>query len=60
MRQRRKGKEWIIMELFCNIIKWVIIQRTFGHGPNVVYVRWSEGPSYGHFYAAATETLLFD
>jgi len=58
MKQRRKLKEWIIMEFFCNIIKWAIIQRTFGHGPMVLYVKWSKGPSSGHFYPAATETLL--
>jgi len=58
MRQRRKRKEWIIMEPFHNIIKWTVIQRTFGHGPKAIYAKWSKGPSSGHFYAAATETLL--
>jgi len=45
-------------EPFCNIVKQAIIQRTFGHGPKVLYAKWSKDPSYGHFYAAATETLL--
>jgi len=58
MIQRRKRKEWIIMEPFHNIIKWTVIQRTFGHGPKAIYAKWSKGPSSGHFYAAATETLL--
>ena len=46
------------MEPFCNITKWAIIKRTFGHGPKVIYVKWSKGPSSGHSYAAATEALL--
>ena len=57
-RQRMKRKEWTIKKPFCNIIKWAIIQKTFGHGPKVLYVKWSKGPSSGHFYAVATETLL--
>jgi len=35
--------------------KCAVIQRTFG--PKVLYTKWSKGPSSGHFYAAATETL---
>jgi len=58
MRQRRKFKEWIIMEPFYNIVIWAIIQRTFGHDLKVIYTKWSKGPSSGHFYAAATDTLL--
>jgi len=58
MTQRRKRKEWIVIEPFCNIIKCAVIQRTFGHGPMVVYVKRFKGPSSGHFYAAAAETLL--
>jgi len=46
------------MEPFCNIIKWAIIHRTFGHSPKVLYAKWSKGPSSGHFYAVTTETLL--
>jgi len=57
-RQRITRKQWIIKKSFCNIIKWAIIQRTFGHGPKVLYVKWSNGPSSGHFYADATETSL--
>jgi len=58
MGQRRKRKEYIIMEHFQNTTKRAVIQRTFGHGPKALCIKWSKGPSSGHFYAAATETLL--
>jgi len=57
MRQRKR-KENIIMEQCQSIIKCAVIQMTFGHGPKVLYIKWSKGPSSGQFYAAATETLL--
>jgi len=43
---------------FLQYYKWAIIQKTFGHGPMVLYVKWSKGPSSGNFYAAAIERLL--
>jgi len=57
-RQKMKCKEWTIKKPFCNITRWTITQSTFGHDPKVLYVKWSKRPSSGHFYAAATETLL--
>jgi len=35
-----------------------VIQKTFGHGPKALYVKWSEGPVCGHCHSAATETSL--
>jgi len=35
IRQRKKRKECIVMDPFCNIIKCAIMQRTFGHGSGV-------------------------
>ena len=59
IRQTRNCEECIfIMEPFCNIIKCAVIQRPSGHGPKVLYVKRSKGPSFGHFYAAAIETML--
>jgi len=58
MRQRKKRKEYIIMEHFQSIIKRAVVQRTFWHGPRALHIEWSKDPSSGHFYTAATETLL--